>query len=148
MLKQAASTTCVCTDVARRAASPSMLPLQATSRALVVGLALAVSSMAFAHGGGLDGYGCHHNRKVGGYHCHQGPLAGHSYSSQEEMRDELAPGVLPYSAGVEAAGPKKSKTKPQGSVESRLRQLDDLRDKGLVTDDEYANKRKAILEDF
>lgn len=125
-----------------------MLLLQATSRALLVGLALAFSSMAFAHGGGLDGYGCHHNRKVGGYHCHQGPLAGHSYSSQEQMRDELAPGVLPYSAGVEAAPTKKSKTKPPGPVERRLRQLDDLRDKGLVTDEEYANKRKAILEDF
>lgn len=122
--------------------------LQATSRALLVGLALAAPSIAFPHGGGLDGYGCHHNRKVGGYHCHQGPRAGRSYSSQEEMRDELAPGVLPYSAGAEAAPTRKSKTKPPGSVESRLRQLDDLRDKGLVTDDEYANKRKAILEEF
>ncbi|PDT47661.1 hypothetical protein CO661_12010 [Sinorhizobium fredii] len=25
---------------------------------------------AFAHGGGLDQNGCHHNRKTGGYHCH------------------------------------------------------------------------------
>lgn len=24
----------------------------------------------FAHGGGLDKYGCHKNRKTGDYHCH------------------------------------------------------------------------------
>lgn len=28
-----------------------------------------------AHGGGLDGNGCHHDRKKGGYHCHRGPAA-------------------------------------------------------------------------
>ncbi len=31
---------------------------------------------AHAHSGGLDGHGCHHDRKNGGYHCHQGPLRG------------------------------------------------------------------------
>ena len=25
-----------------------------------------------AHGGGLDDFGCHHNKKSGGYHCHRG----------------------------------------------------------------------------
>jgi hypothetical protein len=29
----------------------------------------------FAHSGGLDAQGCHHNRKTGGYHCHRGPSA-------------------------------------------------------------------------
>lgn len=38
-----------------------------------------------AHGGGLDGHGCHHDRKNGGYHCHQGPLAGLSFASKQEM---------------------------------------------------------------
>lgn len=36
-------------------------------------LAVAVSlssSLAFAHGGGTDRNGCHHERKTGGYHCH------------------------------------------------------------------------------
>lgn len=32
-------------------------------------------------------------------------------------------------------------------VETRLRRLDDLRSKGLVTDDEHAAKRAAILSD-
>jgi len=42
-------------------------------------------SNAFAHGGGLDSYGCHHDRKRGGYHCHRGPLAGQYFSSKAEM---------------------------------------------------------------
>ncbi|HEU4342091.1 MAG TPA: YHYH domain-containing protein [Candidatus Binatia bacterium] len=28
--------------------------------------------MLTPHGGGLDAYGCHYNRKAGGYHCHKG----------------------------------------------------------------------------
>jgi len=40
---------------------------------------------AHSHSGGLDGYGCHHDRKNGGYHCHQGPLAGKSFESQQQM---------------------------------------------------------------
>lgn len=32
-------------------------------------LALAAGS-AFAHSGGTDKNGCHHDRKNGGYHCH------------------------------------------------------------------------------
>ena len=39
----------------------------------------------FAHSGGRDSYGCHHDRKHGGYHCHAGPLAGQSFASQAEM---------------------------------------------------------------
>lgn len=46
-------------------------------------------SPAFAHGGGLDSYGCHHNRKAGGYHCHRGVFAGRSFKSKEEMLSEL-----------------------------------------------------------
>tara|TARA_B110000971_G_scaffold146752_1_gene149856 strand:+ start:55 stop:186 length:132 start_codon:yes stop_codon:yes gene_type:complete len=28
------------------------------------------SGFAFAHSGGTDSSGCHHNHKTGGYHCH------------------------------------------------------------------------------
>jgi hypothetical protein len=42
-----------------------------------------------AHGGGLDAHGCHHDRKNGGYHCHQGPFAGQSLASKQEMLDTL-----------------------------------------------------------
>lgn len=39
--------------------------------AAVIGVALTLAaSFAFAHGGGLDKNGCHHDRKNGGYHCH------------------------------------------------------------------------------
>jgi hypothetical protein len=38
-----------------------------------------------AHGGGLDRYGCHNDRKAGGYHCHRGPCAGKAFTSQVEM---------------------------------------------------------------
>lgn len=34
-------------------------------------VALSVmSGLAYAHGGGTDKNGCHHDRKNGGYHCH------------------------------------------------------------------------------
>lgn len=35
--------------------------------ALFMGLSAAT---AFAHSGGTDKNGCHHDRKNGGYHCH------------------------------------------------------------------------------
>ena len=44
----------------------------------------------YPHGGGLDAYGCHHDRKAGGYHCHRGPLAGQFFSSKEDMLKKLS----------------------------------------------------------
>ncbi len=38
-----------------------------------------------AHGGGLDKYGCHHDRKAGTYHWHRGPCRGRTFSSQAHM---------------------------------------------------------------
>lgn len=54
---------------------------------LLVGLSTVLlwSPSAISHGGGLDSYGCHHNRKQGGYHCHRGENAGKSYASKEDM---------------------------------------------------------------
>ena len=42
----------------------------------------------YPHSGGLDRYGCHHNRKQGGYHCHWGIFAGQKFSSKAEMLRE------------------------------------------------------------
>ncbi len=42
-----------------------------------------------AHGGGLDGLGCHHDRQIGGYHCHQGSLAGQFFGSKAEARRSI-----------------------------------------------------------
>lgn len=40
---------------------------------------------AHPHGGGVDAYGCHHDRKQGGYHCHRGELAGQAFASKQDM---------------------------------------------------------------
>ena len=53
-----------------------------------LGLFLVATSV-YPHGGGLDGYGCHHNRKQGGYHCHRGQFAGQSFGSKDEMLQKL-----------------------------------------------------------
>ena len=52
-------------------------------------LLLVVPTSLFAHGGGLDSLGCHHDRKHGGYHCHRGPLAGQFFNSKAEAQDAL-----------------------------------------------------------
>jgi hypothetical protein len=61
--------------------------------AIVIFLSISAVSLTpitvHAHGGGLDSHGCHHDRKHGGYHCHQGPLAGQSFASKQEMLDAL-----------------------------------------------------------
>lgn len=89
-----------------------LILLSAISSALVPG-------PLFAHPGGRDSYGCHHDRKRGGYHCHAGPLAGQSFASQAEMLAALkgstpkpltpstpVTGVLPptSAAGLRGAG--------------------------------------------
>lgn len=38
--------------------------------ALLISITSIGSINAYAHGGGLDRQGCHHDRKNGGYHCH------------------------------------------------------------------------------
>ncbi len=70
-----------------------------------VGLFLCAITPAYPHGGDLDAYGCHHNRKAGGYHWHRGPLAGQSFVSQDEMLKKLSP------EKVETDKNKKMKTK-------------------------------------
>ncbi|MEK6690995.1 MAG: thermonuclease family protein [Nitrospirota bacterium] len=52
-------------------------------------LLLILPTSLFAHGGGLDSLGCHHDRKRGGYHCHRGPLAGQYFNSKQEALDAL-----------------------------------------------------------
>ena len=68
-------------------------------------LVTATPVVALAHGGGLDGLGCHHNRKLGGYHCHRGSLAGQSFRSKSEAL-----------AALRGAGPQPTpKAVPSGS---------------------------------
>jgi len=51
-----------------------------------------------------------------------------------------------WSSG-KAAAPAAGQAAPQESVEERLRKLDDLLKKGLITKDEYKTKRAEILKD-
>jgi micrococcal nuclease len=63
-----------------------MSNLRCTSRGLISFiLVIGATLPAQGHDGGLDSYGCHHDRKQGGYHCHEGQFAGQSFSSKEEM---------------------------------------------------------------
>ena len=71
---------------------------------------LAPSAPAFAHGGGLDGMGCHHNRKAGGYHCHRGPMKGMSFGSKDEALRHLQQ----LEAGNKQEGDGTHPTKPAG----------------------------------
>jgi len=43
---------------------------------------IGIASALFAHGGGIDAFGGHNDRKNGGYHFHHGPLAGKAFSSK------------------------------------------------------------------
>jgi uncharacterized protein YecT (DUF1311 family) len=52
------------------------------------------TSGVFAHGGGLDSSGCHHDRKNGGYHCHRDgyspppPLQQPSFQSARPLQSQ------------------------------------------------------------
>ena len=72
-----------------------------------VALALCRPVETFAHGGGLDGFGCHHNRKAGGYHCHRGPLAGQNFSSKEKAMQ-----AMPKTQGKESPAQPPSRNLP------------------------------------
>ncbi len=72
-------------------------------------LAAVIGSVApvQAHGGGLDGLGCHHNRKAGGYHCHRGALAGQHFGSKSEAlkkSPQLSPNQEPADRRGEITG--------------------------------------------
>jgi hypothetical protein len=50
---------------------------------------LTTTTPAWPHSGGLDAYGCHHDRKRGGYQRHRGESAGRSFVSKDEMLQQL-----------------------------------------------------------
>ena len=63
-------------------------------------LVLTLPTNAFAHGGGLDSLGCHHNRIAGGYHCHRGVLVGRSFESKAEAVLALGKKLPPHQPGL------------------------------------------------
>ncbi len=56
---------------------------------VALSLLLVVVAPTWPHGGGLDKYGCHHNRVHGGYHCHRDVFKGSMFDSQTEMLRQL-----------------------------------------------------------
>src|SRR2546426_11174143 len=72
-------------DLWRRPTMTTKVELVLPILLFVFGLPLT-HTVAWPHGGGLDAYGCHHDRKQGGYHCHRGLLAGQAFASQAEMQ--------------------------------------------------------------
>jgi hypothetical protein len=90
-------------------------------RKLVVGLwasilFLAAPQSMFAHGGGLDAYGCHHSGKLGGYHCHRGQFAGRSFASQAEMLQQLNA----RSSSQTTPAPELNQSPPLGNPNARV----------------------------
>jgi hypothetical protein len=65
-----------------------ILGLAAPALALVLLLSFPTNGV-FAHGGGLDSYGGHNDRKRGNYHFHRGPLAGKSFASKTDAMAAL-----------------------------------------------------------
>lgn len=61
-------------------------------------IALLVSTGAIAHPGGLNGEGCHNNRKTGEYHCHRGGASvapAPDVSRSERPGDKASPKAAP-----------------------------------------------------
>lgn len=132
--------------------------------AVLVGLPGIVA----AHPAGpFDRYGCHEDKRDGTYHCHRGAYKDVTFRSKSAMMKQREAGATASDAAQSdpaleetqkslfgpmvgeqttdqrAAGSNEVVT-PKG-IEKRLAVLDDLRDKGLITPDEYDQKRKEIL---
>lgn len=50
---------------------------------IFLSMLLCIPSDLFAHGGGLNKYGCHNNRSTGDYHCHRTTGKIHSESAKK-----------------------------------------------------------------
>ena len=51
---------------------------------VALGVLVLAPAVAWAHGGGVDKHGCHHDKKAGDYHCHKGELSGKSFKNEGE----------------------------------------------------------------
>ena len=106
-----------------------MRPTPPSPKLAILPALFLVSRLLHAHGGGIDDYGCHQDSEAGGYHCHSGVLDGQKFKSQADMRAKL----------------KALQDKP--SLEDRLRKLKGLKEKGLISDEEYATQRQRVLDE-
>lgn len=67
---------------------------------------------------------------------------------RRQMREEMARMRKEMGSQSGSGGQAASTTTASGSVESRLKTLDELKEKKLISDEEYARKRKEILNDI
>lgn len=101
-----------------------------TRIAVVLGALLLVSTLAWAHPGGRDKYGCHNDTKAKDYHCHEGALKDRTYKSQETML-KAHPEVR--------AGDKKA----AGEVSKKEKAVDKVKAGDRKTTDEHLKESKA-----
>ena len=146
-------------------------PMKMQRRALTIGMTAwlgLLPAVAAAHpAGAFDRYGCHDDKRDGTYHCHRGPYSGVTFASKSAMMKQLESGATAADAAnsdpaVKAkqeslfgplAGERTTDQRSAGAsevivpkgIESRLAVLEDLKQKGLVTPEEYEQKRKEIL---
>jgi hypothetical protein len=109
---------------------------------LVLAAVVVFTGLAFAHGGGLDALGGHHNRKLGGYHFHQGSLAGHSFSSKSEALAALKDSDRAFPQQEVAQEPGYDRPQlPNASTDDKLDALARLLvRKGLITEVELTSE--------
>ena len=135
--------------------------------ALFAGI-LGLPATASSHPAGpFDRYGCHEDKRDGTYHCHRGPYKDVTFRSKSDMMKQREAGATATDAAqsdptLEATqkslfgplvGEQTTDQRAAGSdevvtprgIEKRLSVLNDLREKGLITPDEYDQKRKEIL---
>jgi hypothetical protein len=103
--------------------------------ALAAAIAVLAPSLAWAHGGGLDQYGCHTDAKKGDYHCHQGKLKGRSFKSQDTM--------LAAHPDMRAEADKAEKPEKPGERAKKAKAEDKVKDGDKTTTDEYAKDAKS-----
>lgn len=110
--------------------------------ALLSSMALSPPAI-YAHGGGLDANGCHHDRKHGGYHCHRGsaPAPRSTYTAPAAPATpallERRVGVVYSYLGEDGARHYSSKPPPPSATDARsinysFRQAPDLRGKVIL----------------
>jgi len=102
----------------------------------------------WAHGGGLDSYGGHHNRKAGGYLFHRGSLAGQHFSDKNTALTALRKQQTKTSSQpvpADEAPPAQPAAGVIMTTEQRLQALEQLLlSKGLITSEELVAYRAAV----
>lgn len=99
----------------------------------------------------LDGTGAKLGEGTGSGAAHRYGRARSADNCNEVLSDALKEAFSTALTSVSSAGPapasSSSSSSDKGTVEERLRKLDELLEKGLITKEEYDKKRAEILKD-